>query len=242
MATTTPNYGWVVPTSTDLVKDGATAIETLGDSVDATVKALNPETTLGDISYRSATANTNTRLAIGSSGQVLSVSGGVPAWTTAAGGDFTKITSSTFTTSSSVSINNCFTSTYKNYRILFTVTAATAGNNQRLRFRASSTDNTTANYNGQNQYFGASSGIFTTASGTSVYLYDSATNGNALVLDILSPQVADKSWYTMAAMQGSNYSVFGAGFFAGSDQFDGISLYPASGTITGSIAIYGYGA
>jgi hypothetical protein len=35
MATTTPNFGWTVPTSTDLVKDGATAIETLGDSIDA---------------------------------------------------------------------------------------------------------------------------------------------------------------------------------------------------------------
>jgi len=35
MATTTPNFGWSVPTSTDLVKDGATAIETLGDSIDA---------------------------------------------------------------------------------------------------------------------------------------------------------------------------------------------------------------
>jgi hypothetical protein len=80
MATTTPNYGWSVPTSTDLVKDGATAIETLGDSVDATVKALNPETTLGDIAYRSATANTNTRLGIGTTGQVLVVSGGVPTW------------------------------------------------------------------------------------------------------------------------------------------------------------------
>jgi hypothetical protein len=34
MATTTPNYGWSVPTSSDLVKNGATAIETLGDSVD----------------------------------------------------------------------------------------------------------------------------------------------------------------------------------------------------------------
>lgn len=86
MATTTPNYGWSVPTSTDLVKDGATAIETLGDSADATVKALNPETTLGDIAYRSATANTNTRLGIGSSGQILTVTGGVPAWATPAGG------------------------------------------------------------------------------------------------------------------------------------------------------------
>jgi hypothetical protein len=37
MATTTPNYGWDVPTSTDYVKDGATAIETLGDDIDATL-------------------------------------------------------------------------------------------------------------------------------------------------------------------------------------------------------------
>jgi len=86
MATTTPNYGWSVPTSTDLVKDGATAIETLGDSADATVKALNPETTLGDISYRSSTSNTKTRLGIGSTGQVLTVASGVPSWATPAGG------------------------------------------------------------------------------------------------------------------------------------------------------------
>lgn len=37
MATTTPNYGWTVPTSGDLVKDGATAIETLGDAIDASM-------------------------------------------------------------------------------------------------------------------------------------------------------------------------------------------------------------
>ena len=86
MATTTPNYGWTVPTSSDLVKNGATAIETLGDSVDTTTKALNPSTTLGDIEYRSATANTNTRLGIGTTGQVLTVTGGVPAWATASAG------------------------------------------------------------------------------------------------------------------------------------------------------------
>lgn len=41
MATTTPNYGWTVPTSTDYVKDGATAIETLGDAIDATSAGAN---------------------------------------------------------------------------------------------------------------------------------------------------------------------------------------------------------
>ena len=81
MATTT-NYGWTTPDDTDLVKDGAAAIRTLGSSVDTTTKNLNPETTLGDIAYRSATANTNTRLAIGTNGQVLTVAGGVPTWAT----------------------------------------------------------------------------------------------------------------------------------------------------------------
>jgi hypothetical protein len=45
MATTTPNFGWPVPTSTDLVKDGAVAIETLGDSIDASLVDLKGGTT-----------------------------------------------------------------------------------------------------------------------------------------------------------------------------------------------------
>jgi hypothetical protein len=45
MATTTPNFGWPVPTSTDLVKDGAVAIEALGDAVDASLLDLKGGTT-----------------------------------------------------------------------------------------------------------------------------------------------------------------------------------------------------
>jgi hypothetical protein len=45
MATTTPNFGWPVPTSTDLVKDGATAIEALGDGIDASLLDLKGGTT-----------------------------------------------------------------------------------------------------------------------------------------------------------------------------------------------------
>jgi hypothetical protein len=79
---TTTNYGWATPADTDLVKDGASAIRTLGSSIDTTTKALNPSTTLGDIEYRSSTANTNTRLALGTAGQVLTVNSGAtaPEW------------------------------------------------------------------------------------------------------------------------------------------------------------------
>jgi hypothetical protein len=55
MATTTPNFGWVVPTSTDLVKNGATAIETLGDSVDASFVGLKGGTTGQVLSKTSGT-------------------------------------------------------------------------------------------------------------------------------------------------------------------------------------------
>jgi hypothetical protein len=100
MATTT-NYGWDTPDDTDLVKDGAAAIRTLGSSVDTTTKALNPETTEGDIAYRSATANTNTRLALGTAGQVLTVNSGedAPEWATAASGSMTLLASGTFSSS-----------------------------------------------------------------------------------------------------------------------------------------------
>ena len=37
MATTTTNYGWDIPQSTDLVKDGATAIATLGEDIDTSI-------------------------------------------------------------------------------------------------------------------------------------------------------------------------------------------------------------
>jgi len=104
MATTT-NYGWTTPDDTALVKDGAAAIRTLGSSVDTTTKALNPSTTLGDIEYRSSTANTNTRLGIGTTGQALIVSGGVPAWGTPAGGGMTLL-STTSLTGSTVTLSS----------------------------------------------------------------------------------------------------------------------------------------
>jgi hypothetical protein len=73
MATVTPNFNWPVPTSTDLVKDGATAIEALGDSIDASLVDLKGGTT----------------------GQVLSKTSNTDmdfTWVTDPGGDITAVT------------------------------------------------------------------------------------------------------------------------------------------------------
>jgi len=110
MATTT-NYGWTTPNDTDLVKDGAAAIRTLGSSIDTTTKALNPSTTLGDIEYRSSTANTNTRLPVGTNGQYLTVTGGVPAWGAISAGGMTLLSTTTLSglTTTISSINQTYT-------------------------------------------------------------------------------------------------------------------------------------
>jgi hypothetical protein len=143
MATTTPSFSWPVPTSSDLVKNGATAIEALGDAIDASMTDLkggttgqvlakatntdmdftwttsaagmtNPMTTTGDTIY-SSSGSTPARLGIGSSGQVLTVAGGVPTWATPSGGGGSLTQLGTTTTLSGTSTTVSFTATsYKN--------------------------------------------------------------------------------------------------------------------------------
>jgi hypothetical protein len=122
MANPTTNYGWPMPTATDLVTDLPADFAAFGQPVDTSLKALNPETTLGDISYRSATANTNTRLAIGSNGNVLTVSGGVPTWAApAGGGKVLQVVQGTTSTSTTIA-----TTTYTDTTLTATITPSSA--------------------------------------------------------------------------------------------------------------------
>jgi hypothetical protein len=138
MATTT-NYGWTTPDDTALVKDGASAIRTLGSSVDTTTKNLNPSTTLGDIEYRSSTSNVNTRLGLGTAGQVLTVNSGAtaPEWASIAAGGMTLLETLSLTGSSVTS--SSIAGTYKDlYLIIRNFRPANAGNLPKMRFNSDS--------------------------------------------------------------------------------------------------------
>lgn len=78
MATTTPNYGWSVPTSSDLVKNGATAIETLGDSIDASMAELLGGTTGQVLSKTTGTSMDFTWItpSAGGGGKLLQIQSG----------------------------------------------------------------------------------------------------------------------------------------------------------------------
>ena len=113
MATTT-NYGWTTPDDTALVKDGASAIRTLGTAIDTTTfnnaAAAIAKTIVdakGDIIAATA-ADTVARLAVGANDTVLTADSSTATglkWATPAAGGMTLI-STTSLTGSSVTISS----------------------------------------------------------------------------------------------------------------------------------------
>jgi hypothetical protein len=143
MATTT-NYGWTTPDDSSLVKDGASAIRTLGSSVDTTVKALSPGTTAGDVDYYTS-STAKARLGIGSTGQVLTVAGGVPSWATPASGSMTLL--STTSLSGSTTTVSSISGSYQN--LLIRLIGARTSNVAAgiVMFRANADTGSNYNYN-----------------------------------------------------------------------------------------------
>lgn len=114
--TSTANYGWTIPNDSELVKDGAAAIRTLGNAADASLKTVSDAAinkTLidakGDLIVGSA-ADTAARLAVGTNDYVLTADSTTATglkWASAAGGGYTLLSttsiSGTSTTVSSIS-------------------------------------------------------------------------------------------------------------------------------------------
>jgi hypothetical protein len=299
MATTTPNFGWPVPTSTDLVKDGATAIEALGDSIDASlldlkggtsgqVLAKNSNTDMdfiwvtdaaGDITGVTAgtgisgggTSGTVTitnsmataidakgdlvagtgadafsRLAVGANGTVLTADSAEATglkWATAGGG-LVLITATPFTSSTAVNVDSVFSSTYKNYRIVISLTDNT-NEDIRMRVRSGGTTYTGSTYEQRGYNSGASLGNISLNTQAQWFLGGGGTSRWGSVIDIYNPFTT--SYTAMTSQQiglSSGITASGNGTNSWMDTSrsdDGFTIYGAStGQLTGIVSVYGY--
>jgi len=222
MATTTPNFGWSVPTSTDLVKDGATAIETLGDSIDASLVDLKGGTT-----GQALVKNSNTDMDF--------------VWSATASG-LTLINVQTFSASSGIDVNNVFTSTYTNYRLVFSNVTTSNDIFISYRERASSTTNATNYKKGQYYRSYVSGTAGTNSGGTEGNMFDwntDSTNALGATLELQCPATTAYTGYQWHASTKSELHI-GSGLHTNAVAYDGFSLFPYSGTMSGTLSIYGY--
>jgi len=158
------------------------------------------------------------------------------------------ITGQTFTAVTSVSVNNCFTSTYAHYKIIFTMSSKSDTSNMRIRLRVSGTDNSSSNY-----YFNGAEAASDTA--TTI----GATRSNGLATSFIlgpigsGPGASDVTLYNPFASEAtflnastvcqydSNIMVrFMGGRMTVTTSYDGFTLFPDTGTVTGTVRVYGY--
>jgi hypothetical protein len=206
MATTTTNYGFDIPQSTDLVKDGATAIATLGQDIDTAM---------------------NTALGTKKAGMVL-------------------LNTTSFSAVSSVSINDVFTSTYKNYSIVVNLTTPAAGTPIiRFRLRAAGTDQSGANYYSVHEVIpnsGAATLIQEISQTSGRFGVLSSTAPSAFRIDIFEPQVNQRTNWTFQYVNNNLAEISqGGGNYRATYQADGFTLFPATSTFdAGTIQTYGW--
>jgi len=148
-----------------------------------------------------------------------------------------------FSAVSSVSVDDCFTATYDNYLLLCSYSIAAAGGLY-LRMRSSGSDASGGDY-----YWMRLSAYATTvaASGSSGNTYmeigQYASGDNAAHVTIYGPQASSKTRINASANSYENtgrYWIGDQGFHNVAASYDGVTIYPQTGTMTGSLSIYGY--
>lgn len=143
---------------------------------------------------------------------------------------------------SSVSIDNCFTSAYQNYRITWNGYHS-AGLDCTMRLRASSTDDTTSNYRWRQNVMPTSSGTFAGYynNGDDKWRVSYVQTGSTYwCMDIFAPQDAANTWFNCNGTGASNDMATFLGRFAANTQFDGLTFFATSGSLTGSLRVYGF--
>ena len=162
-------------------------------------------------------------------------------------GTLVLINTTSFSAASSVSLNSIFSSTYDNYRFVFTTTSNSATGYLYMRLRVSGSDLTASSYSSSvTQAAYGSTALGNDAGGSAqntwnrFAYYDGTADALSVSGDILLPFAsAFTSFTNLKARQGYG-GEWATGVYRATTSADGITIYPTSGNITGNVQIYGY--
>ena len=155
----------------------------------------------------------------------------------------------TFSGASSVSLNDVFSTTYDNYKILLRLTAASADMFVNFRFRVSGADNSTSNYSRVGWYVGSDSSSGATVSINQAQFglgsMDTTTPTYHLHDILISlPFATDYTQFqkTSGVKNSSaiHFSEYDSNWFNATTSFTGFTVYASTGNITGTVSVYGY--
>jgi len=145
----------------------------------------------------------------------------------------------------SVAVTDAFSSTYDNYRIIYTGGAASTSCTLSLQFGIGGTM-TTTNYYGTAAYANLGAAAWQLAINNPGSQCDNVGGGNTtsayLMTDVLMPNLAEQTSISGPYVL-SDFGRFGLHSFAqlSTTQFTSFKITPSSGTITGgTIRVYGY--
>ena len=152
---------------------------------------------------------------------------------------------STGSTSAAValSLDNVFTSTYRNYKLFIDGVTSADDIDVPLKFRAGGATNSNSNYTRQSISGGASGVSRTlTSNGTSfTSVVAGGTTRIVLEATFYAPQAAVNTGFLSSAnsLSTNSYAYITGGTFTAATQFDGFIMTPSSGTITVTYRLYG---
>lgn len=160
----------------------------------------------------------------------------------------------TFTSATTVSVINSFSSVYANYRVILDIDTANSatGRTIKMRWRNDAGDVLTANYDFASQMSTLGTSTFdvtnmgnsaTEMIATQFYGYVSQSAG--FVIDVISPQVATKKTKHTGTVYGGSAAqnltgTFQSAISGAASSHTGFSIYPSTGNITGTLSVYGY--
>lgn len=203
---------------------------------DVAAKSLHSATTVVDVA--AATAPTT--------GQVLTATGTTTAtWQTPAAGSgvLEFVGETTFSSASSVQINDVFTSDYENYVVIVEQYANSGTDVLLLRMSIGGTPlasgSSYISCGTKTSTAGAVTNNFSSTGSDQIYMTNSKASSRvgATRMRIFAPQLAQATSVLWEGIGGSYYN--GGGEVTTTTQYDGMYLAPLTGSITGSVKVYG---